>query len=151
MRLVFFLGLLSLTTGFALWKGGAPERLTACVLLVGISSSMAFRVPHETRLGNINLEVWITDLVVFAGFLMIALYTERYWTIWISSFQLVQLISHLPELLIPQLLPSVHTTIISLWVYPMLIILTVGTWRHLQRMRTFGIDRSWSDFSQPQE
>jgi hypothetical protein len=144
MRLIFSLGLLAIVTGFALWKGKAPERLTALILLAGIAFSMSFRVPYETSFGRINLEIWLTDLLVFIGLTYIALHAERFWTIWISSFQLVQLISHLPELLVPHLLPTVHTTIISLWVYPMLGILFAGTWRHVQRVRVSGSEPSWS-------
>jgi hypothetical protein len=150
MRLVIFLGLMLLVCGFALWKGGLPERLVAMLFLIGAVCSMVFRVPYETRFGQMNLEIWITDFVMLVILVMVALFAERYWTIWMSSFQLVQVISHLPELLIPELLPQVHLLIISLWVYPMLLILVIGTWRHAQRTKTYGIDRSWSDFSQQQ-
>ena len=49
-----------------------------------------------------------------------------------------------------KLLPRVHLVIISLWVYPMLIILVIGTWRHVHRTKVHGTDKSWSDFSQLQ-
>lgn len=151
MRLAIFLAMLLLTAGFALFKGGRPERLVALLFLLGTACSMAFRVPYETRFGMINLEVWIVDLAMLISLTAIALYAERFWTIWMSSFQLVQVISHLPELLIPKLLPSVHILIISLWAYPMFALLLIGTWRHVKRESVFGKERSWSDFSAPPE
>lgn len=114
MRLALFLGLLFFATVFALWKGKSPERLAALIMVAGIACSMLFRAPYETSFGSINLGVWLSDAVIFIGLMAIAIHAERFWTIWIASFQLVQLVSHLPELLIPHLLPTVHTTILSL-------------------------------------
>lgn len=147
MRFALFLFMMLATTGFALWKGGLPERLVAGIFLAGATGSMVFRVPYQTAYGAINLEVWIVDVAMLVLLSWIALFAERYWTIWLSSFQLVQVVSHLPELLIPKLLLNVHITIISLWVYPMLLILFVGTWRHMERVRQTGSEPSWSDFS----
>jgi len=50
-------------------------------------------------------------------------------------------------MLIPELLPQAYFVIAAIWAYPMLIVLTIGTYRHQQRLRRFGVDRSWSDFS----
>ena len=150
MEPAYFAAVLCAACFYALWKGGTPERLVSVIILVGVAWSALFRFPYHSPFGVINIGIWSADIVVFIALIATALHSERYWTIWMSSFQLVQVISHLPELLIPHLLPGVHLLIISLWIYPMLIILIAGTLRHTQRMKTFGTDRSWSDFSQPQ-
>ncbi len=61
--------------------------------------------------------------------------------------QVIQVLSHIPMMLIPDLLPQAYYVIAAFWVYPMLIVLTIGTYRHQQRLRRFGVDRSWSDYS----
>jgi hypothetical protein len=145
-----FLIILCAACFFALWKGGTPERLVAGIFLTGAALSMMFRFSYQSSFGAINIGVWIADIAVLLALTAVALNAERYWTIWIASFQWVQVVSHLPELLIPELLPRAHWVIISLWVYPMLIILVIGTWRHVNRTEVHGTDRSWSDFSQLQ-
>jgi hypothetical protein len=145
-----FLTILCAACFFALWKGGAPERLVACILLIGVAWSLMFRFSYQASFGLINKGIWSADIAVLVALTAVALSAERYWTIWIASFQWVQVVSHLPELLIPELLPRVHWVIISLWVYPMLLILVIGTWRHINRTEVHGTDRSWSDFSQLQ-
>ena len=145
-----FLIILCAACFFALWKGGTPERLIACILLIGVTWSLMFRFSYQSSSGLINIGIWSADIAVLLALTAVALSAERYWTLWIASFQWVQVVSHLPELLIPELLPRVHWVIISLWVYPMLIILVIGTWRHAHRTKVHGTDRSWSDFSQLQ-
>ena len=45
--------------------------------------------------------------------------------------QIIQVLSHIPKMLIPELLPQAYFVIGAIWAYPMLIVLTIGTYRHL--------------------
>jgi hypothetical protein len=35
---------------------------------------------------------------------------------------------------------------LAFWIYPQLLVLVLGTWRHQRRAKTIGADRSWSTF-----
>jgi hypothetical protein len=90
MPAAVFLIILCAACFFALWKGGAPERLVAGILLTGVALSMTFRFPYESSFGVINIGVWIADIAVLLALTAVALNAERYWTLWIASFQWVQ-------------------------------------------------------------
>jgi hypothetical protein len=148
VRLIFFLILLFTVLIYALWKGGAPERWIAVQLIVAMIASLAVVSGGDAAFRTIEIETAIVDSILFAGMLVVALHADRYWTLWITAFQLIQVLAHLPEILVPQLLPEVYGLIISVWSYPMLLLLFAGTYRHQQRVMRFGNDKSWSNFSQ---
>ncbi len=148
MRLLVFLVLLSLVLAFALWKGGAPERFVATFLGTAAVATWLVVSSGDEVFQSMEIGIAVVDLCLFAGMLIIALHADRYWTLWITAFQLIQVLAHLPEILVPQLLPEVYGLIISVWSYPMLLLLFAGTYRHQQRVTRFGSDKSWSNFSQ---
>jgi|TARA_R110002049_G_scaffold17309_1_gene67589 hypothetical protein len=128
-------------------KGGQPERKAVMIFIIGFVMSVIMASPSDNRFTHPEIGILIVDLAMLAAFLMLALNAERYWTIWICSMQIIQVLSHIPKMLIPELLPQAYFVIGAIWAYPMLIVLTIGTYRHQQRLRLYGADRSWSDFS----
>lgn len=117
------------------------------IFIIGFVMSVIMASPSDNRFTHPEIGILIVDLAMLAAFLMLALNAERYWTIWICSMQIIQVLSHIPKMLIPELLPQAYFVIGAIWAYPMLIVLTIGTYRHQQRLRLYGADRSWSDFS----
>ncbi|WP_339823569.1 hypothetical protein [uncultured Parasphingorhabdus sp.] len=117
------------------------------IFIVGIAMTIVTASPSEGRFAQPEVGIFIVDLAILSAFVMLALHAERYWTIWICSMQVIQVLSHIPIMIIPELLPQAYFVIAAFWVYPMLIVLTAGTYRHQQRLRQFGVDKSWSDFS----
>jgi hypothetical protein len=147
MRIAFFLCIFTIICGYALWKGGAPERHVAVVFILGVVATTLLRQPFPNRFGSAEIGIFSTDVAMLAALVVIALNAERFWPIWISAFQLLQVFSHLADMFIPYLLPQTYMIIVSVWVYPMLALLAVGTIRHRTRIQLTGSDRSWSDFS----
>lgn len=147
MRLILFLSLLSTVLTFALWKGGAPERWMAFLLALASAATWMLVSSGDEIFTSVEIGIAMVDAALLAGMFIVALHADRYWTIWITAFQIIQVFAHLPEILIPQLLPWVYGLIISVWSYPMLLILFAGTVRHRQRISRFGSDRHWSDYS----
>jgi len=146
-RIDFFLALLMVVCFYAAIKGGQPERRAVIILIVGIAMTILAPSPSIDRFTHPEVGILIVDLLILSAFVMLALNAERYWTLWICSLQVIQVLSHIPIMLIPELLPQAYYIIAAIWVYPMLIVLTVGTYRHQQRLQRFGDDKSWSDFS----
>ncbi|NCN85442.1 MAG: hypothetical protein GW808_13340 [Sphingomonadales bacterium] len=146
-RIDFFLVLLMAVCLYSVIKGGQPEQRAVVIFVVGIVLTFLAPSPSVHRFTHPEVGILIVDLVILSAFAMLALSAERYWTIWICSMQVIQVLSHIPMMFIPDLLPLAYYVIAAFWVYPMLIVLTIGTYRHQQRLRRFGVDRSWSDFS----
>jgi len=146
-RIDFFIALLAVICFYSAVKGGQPERRAVIIFIVGFTLSVVAASPSEIRFAHPEVGIFATDLVMLGAFVMLALYAERYWTLWICAMQVIQVLSHIPKMIIPELLPQAYFIIAAIWAYPMLIVLTIATYRHQQRLRQFGVDRSWSDFS----
>ncbi len=146
-RIDLFLVLLMAVCAYSAIKGGQPERRAVAIFIIGIALTILAPSSSAHRFTHPEVGILIVDLAILAAFLLLALNAERYWTIWICSMQVIQVLSHIPMMLIPSLLPQAYYVIVAFWVYPMLIVLTIGTYRHQQRLRQYGVDRSWSDFS----
>tara|TARA_R110001606_G_scaffold135777_2_gene273039 strand:- start:480 stop:938 length:459 start_codon:yes stop_codon:yes gene_type:complete len=149
-RIAFFFSLLLVVCIYSTIRGGQPERRAVMIFIGGIVMTIIAASPEDHRFAQPEVGILICDLAILSAFVMLALYAERYWTLWICSMQVIQVLSHIPLMLIPELLPQAYYAIAAFWVYPMLIVLTVGTYRHQQRLRQFGADKSWSDFSTSQ-
>lgn len=147
LRLIVYLFLLSTVLPYALWKGGSPERWIATMLLGAAWGSWLVVSSGGDSFRTIEFGVAVIDAALLVGMLAVTVHADRYWTLWITAFQIIQVLAHVPEILVPELLPEIYGLIISVWSYPMLLILLAGTWRHRQRINRFGSDRPWSDFS----
>ena len=146
-RLDFFLSLLTIVCLYSMIRGGEPERRVVLILIAGFVLSIIATTPSDEMYMHPEVGVFIVDLAMLFGFAILALNAERYWTIWMCSMQVIQVMSHIPKMIIPELLPQAYYMIVAFWAYPMLIVLAIGTYRHQKRLRLFGADRSWSDFS----
>ena len=146
-RIDLFLLLMMVVCLYSAIMGGAPEKRVVVIFIVGFVASIITTTPSDEMYMHPEVGVLVVDLAMLAGFVALALSAERYWTLWICSMQVVQVMSHIPKTIIPELLPQAYYVIVAFWAYPMLIVLTIGTYRHQQRLRLYGADRSWSDFS----
>jgi hypothetical protein len=149
MSPTLFIPLLALVLGYALLKGGAPERLAALIIIAASVSTVATWAPAHLRYSSVEVGIFLTDFIMMLALVALALKAERFWTLWVAAFQVMQFASHIPEILVPDLLPVTYKVVISIWSYPMLILLAIGTYRHTLRVREYGNDTSWSVSSYP--
>lgn len=147
MSPTLFIPLLAFVLGYAMLKGGTPERVAALIIIAASVSTVTTWAPSQLRYKSVDAGIFITDFIMMLALVALALRAERFWTLWVAAFQVMQFASHIPEILVPELLPVTYKVVISIWSYPMLFLLAAGTYRHRQRVRTYGSDRSWSDFS----
>ena len=146
-RIDFFLALLIVVCFYSALRGGQPEKRAVVIFIVGIALTFVAPSSSAHRFTHPEVGILIVDLVILSAFVMLALCAERFWTIWICSMQVIQVLSHIPIILIPELIPQAYYILTAIWVYPMLIVLTIGTYRHQQRLQRYGVDRSWSAYS----
>jgi len=134
--------LLALVVLYALLRGSRDERYVAIICLVGAVVTTLVLSPLAQRFQIVETPVMAVDLAVFAGFLMVALRSERFWPLWIAGLQLTTMLGHLFKGLDSQLLPRAYGAALNFWAYPIVLILAIGTWRSQRRRRGTGPERT---------
>lgn len=144
---VILFGLLWLgTCGYALLRGGAPERIMAMLFVAGALLSPAVQYLENGRSSpfhRIELGVLSVDTVMFAATMWLALYSTRGWSFPMASMQATLPVSHLANAIAPQGVPNAYFAMAVFMALPQLLLLAVATWRHRERMHRIGIDFAW--------
>lgn len=142
--IVFNLVLL-LTCSIAVYAGGAPERWTAAVFLVGAAAT--FVAPFWDALrpfGRVEPMLLLVDLAMLAALVGIALRADRFWPLYVSALHAITIAIHGVKAIQPALVPWMYAGASSKIAYPMLFLLAAGAVRHRRRLARFGVDRDWS-------
>jgi hypothetical protein len=149
LHVAFWLVMLAACSGFALARGGPPERVVAIMFLVAEAASVVAQGPlFQADFRSVEMGVFFVDTALLAGLLVVTILTTRFWPIWLTGFQIVPVASHAIKLLMGvQILPAAYAAALAFWGYPMVAILAIGTWRHIARERREGADDSWRSFS----
>lgn len=130
---------------YALWRGGAPERLGATILAVAsLLTGAAISGPASFR--SVEIGALLVDLLCLVAFLVLALRAERYWPLWVAALQIVGTAVHAVRFVDPDIIHRTYAFMVSIWAYPMIALMVVGTWRHQQRLARLGSDKSWSSW-----
>ncbi len=143
---IFFL-LLFACSGYALLRGGAPERVTALVFLAAGTLTPLVLPPlmqryHVPEAGEIGI-----DIVLYVTLLAVAFHANRYWPIWMSALQGIQVLSHFVGMIHSPGANIAYAVLAHFLCYPMLLILVIGTRSHQLKLSRTGADRSWSNSS----
>ena len=143
MRHELFDILLLVCCAYALWRGGAPERLAAAILLTGDLLSVAAVTIHPSRYAHEEYGLFATDLLILLLLTSIALRSRRWWPVVLAGLQLDGVLVHFVHLIAPHTLPVTYLNASALWAYPMVILLAIATWRHRSRLTREGEDPAW--------
>jgi hypothetical protein len=128
---------------YALWRGGSPEKIAAIVITSGWLLSVGV-ISQSGTFQSVEIGILLVDLVCLLVFVAIALAADRFWPLWVAALQLIGTAGHAASLVDPAIVPRVYAFMVSVWAYPMIILMIVGTWRHQQRLARLGVDKSWS-------
>ena len=120
---------------FALLRGGRDERIVALLCFGGTAATMLVLSPLGERFAGIELGVFVIDLAMLAGFVLVALRSYRFWPLWVAGLQLTTVCGHALKSVHTDLLPQAYAAALYFWSYPILLILAVGTWRSYNRRR----------------
>jgi len=130
---LLYLVVLVAVCSYAGWQGGWPERAGAAIMVVGsilsVIAAMSFNPAWQTP----ETGIFIVDLLVLAAFGNLALYSDRYWPIWVTSFHLIAVTIHIASLADHSVAALAYANAQQFWAYPMLVGITVGTWNHRHR------------------
>ena len=142
-RVIIFNLLLMLASGYALWRGGAPERIVGlALLLAGLLTRLAYQ-PFAVRFVSVDWGVLAIDGLLLVILLVVALYADRFWPLWLAALQALGTGAHLVRGLDYGIEPVAYAILLASWSYPMILLLAIGTARHARRQQA-GPVRDWS-------
>lgn len=142
---LFFWTVLALCSLYVFWRGGAAERVGMAIFAIGcILTPIAASDALSVRFHAFEVGMFLVDVVVFFALLALALVADRYWPLWVAGLQLVGTLSHTLVLTSSQVVAWAYAVTQSIWGYPMLLLIVIGTVRHQRRLKRNGVDPSWT-------
>lgn len=129
----FYHALLIVVCAYAFLAGRSDERSAAAICIVATIATRLVLSPLTSRYSGMEGGVFLVDLMVLAGFTAIALRSDRFWPLWVAGLQLTTILAHLLKAARIELMPEVYAAAARFWVYPILVILLIGTWRAQHR------------------
>jgi len=139
-----FVTLLALTTLYALWAGGGPERIGAAVYALSVVVTHLALLMHDHMWWDLETGVLIVDATTFLIFVLIALKANRFWPLWVSALLGIALLGHLGRFVMPDTYWRAYAIVLVMWSYPILALMVLGTFLHQRRLKLQGVDRSWT-------
>lgn len=140
--IAFFNAVQIIVSGYALWKGGIPERIVALMLVAASLATLLVPTALHAFHSVFWSVLWI-DLILLAGLTGVAAFADRFWPIWIAACQFVTVVGHGLRAYEPELWAMAYWSIISIIAYPMLAMLVLGVWRHRRRSPS-GHEFAWT-------
>ena len=129
--------------------GGVPEKLGAAIYALSVVMTYILMMTHMGRWRGIEFGVFLVDVATFALFCLLAVRANRFWPIWVSALLGLGVLGHLARWAGPDVLWYAYAVVLTVWSYPILVILVVGTFNHRRRLARFETDLSWSSSSVP--
>lgn len=130
---IIYHALLIAVCAYAFLRGHADERFAAIICLLATIATRLALSPVTTRYSGVELGLFLVDLATLAGFTMIALRTDRFWPLWVAGLQLTTMVAHGLKAIEIELIPQAYAAAARFWVYPIFLIIFIGTWRAHQR------------------
>lgn len=124
--------ILILVSAFAFWRGRFDERLAASICVLATLATHLVYV-RQGAYERVEIGIFIVDAATLAGFTFIALRSERFWPLWLAGLQLTTVVSHLMKAIQLDLMPQAYAAAARFWVYPIFIVIVIGTWRGYRR------------------
>lgn len=121
-----------LVCGFAMWRGGPPERLVGLFLLV--ANILTFILP-DRRWHDVQFSIMWLDIIAFVLFIVLALMADRWWTMWLAGLQGLCVLLHLAFWAQMKITSLVYSTGLNIIGYTVFATLLIGTIAHLRRQR----------------
>jgi len=141
IRIIIFYFLLLGSCGYAIWRGGGPERITGW-MTVG-AALLTVAAGHPTQYRHVELHVFLIDLALLIGLVIVALKADRLWPMVLAALHLESTAVHILKLFDAELMRATYAVMIVMWSYPIQILLVIATLRHQRRLAQFGEDRAW--------
>jgi hypothetical protein len=126
--------------------GGGPERVVAASwLLIFELPMIIYRAAFggDFQLTHVDLVLATTDLLAGGVWILIALYANRSYTLWIAGLQILAISAHLARGMAESISPIAYVTMVVAPGWLQLFLLAGGVLFHVRRKRRFGDYRDW--------
>jgi hypothetical protein len=133
--------------GYALWRGGAPERICAVLYIVATLLTLLVAPHWQWHFQGVDWGVFTVDLALLAALVLLALHANRFWPMWVCATCGLGLLGHISVIVAPTISPLFYATVSMGSSWPAILLLAIGTWRHSQRVAAGRTDPAWTDFS----
>jgi hypothetical protein len=140
----YYLTLQIIVTAYAFIAGGGPERVGAAGYAVAVAATHLILETHVGRWKSVEYGVFLVDVLLFIFFAILTVRANRFWPIWVSALLGLGVLGHLARWAGPHVIWWAYAVILSIWSYPILLIIALGTWNHRRRLVRNGADISWS-------
>ncbi|ABF54605.1 hypothetical protein [Sphingopyxis alaskensis] len=112
---------LLLTVAVAVRHGGPLERWAAyTALIASVLTTVVTPFPTWT---NIEVNIFIVDVLVLLSFWFIALRTQSFWPYWITGWQLIAIFGHIQKLMFVEILARPYSLLSMYISYPILLLI----------------------------
>jgi len=142
IHIIIFNILLIATSGYAIIRGGAPEKIAGWPLIAAAALTVVTGW-HPAMFSHVETSLFLVDFVLLATLLVIALKADRFWPLVLAAIQLNSTAVHILKLFDADLIRVTYAVMVAMWSYPMQILLVIATMRHQRRLALFGEDRAW--------
>lgn len=126
---VLFNTILVIICGFALIRGGKPERIGAIINLTASGLTTFLQSERIVSLAPAELSILVIDTAVAASFFWLGIRTIRFWPVWAFGFALADLVASLAGPLLPHAVLFIYHTILVIYAYLALGALALGTYK----------------------
>jgi hypothetical protein len=141
MNVIFYLALLTASCGYALWRGDRDARVAAIVCVVATALTVLVLTPGPGRYEAVEGGAMIVDLATLAAFVTLALFSNRFWPLWVAGLQLTASAAHALKLVDASLVPLAYAAAERFWSYPILLIIAIGAFRAHRRANRMALGR----------
>lgn len=136
----------------ALRWGGAPERAVAAAWFLIFQAFTLLRNlfwPGQVQLLDIDLYLASKDVIACVVFVLIALYANRNYTLWIAAMQLLATSAHVARGMVESIAPVAYVVMVAAPGWLQLLFLAIGLVRHIRRKSQYGSYRNWRVVGNP--
>jgi hypothetical protein len=130
-----YYAILFLVSAYAFLRGRSDERIAVATCILATFATNIVYSPRGSYVG-VELGVLLVDLGALAAFTFLALRSDRFWPLWVAGLQLTTVIAHALKGVQLDLMPQAYAAAARFWVYPIFVIIVVGTFRSARRRAT---------------
>lgn len=123
-RPIFYGLIMWAVTIYAFRKGGWEERAAAIGIVI-CSYASVLVASRNGSFEHFEVSVALVDLTLLIALQLIALRSNKFWPLWLTAIQGVTVLGHLVPL-IPGAQAATSHNAVSLWSYPVLLIIAFG-------------------------
>jgi len=109
--------------------GGRPERVAAAMYLAAAITSTFVSPAFALRYSHADIHLYVVDLVLLGGLIVVAVRSGRWWTIWAAALQMISVLAPLAEAFNPDLRRLGYQLMEELVSFPMVLLLAFGVWQ----------------------